>query len=39
MIARGYKDARTLGRRINEMEKRLTKPELITADTKRFRNQ
>ncbi|WP_269622039.1 bifunctional aconitate hydratase 2/2-methylisocitrate dehydratase [Prochlorococcus marinus] len=33
MIARGYKDARTLGRRITEMEKWLKEPNLIKADS------
>ncbi len=32
MIARGYKDARTLSRRIKEMEEWLKKPELLHAD-------
>lgn len=32
MMARGYKDARTLNRRINEMEKWLKKPKLLKAD-------
>ncbi len=32
MIARGYKDPRTIGRRIQEMKKWLDKPEIITAD-------
>ncbi len=32
MIARGYKDARTIGRRIKEMEDWLKKPELLKAD-------
>tara|TARA_Y100001968_G_scaffold77053_1_gene68398 strand:+ start:190 stop:2793 length:2604 start_codon:yes stop_codon:yes gene_type:complete len=33
MIARGYKDPRTLGRRIKKMEKWLESPELISADS------
>ena len=32
MIARGYQDARTLARRIAEMEKWLANPELMSAD-------
>ncbi len=32
MIARGYKDSRTLGRRIKSMESWLNNPELISAD-------
>ncbi|CAI8170078.1 MAG: Aconitate hydratase B [Prochlorococcus marinus str. MIT 9215] len=32
MIARGYEDARTLGRRIQSMEAWLAKPELLGAD-------
>ena len=32
MIARGYKDRRTLSRRINEMKKWLKKPNLVKAD-------
>ncbi len=32
MIARGYKDARTIGRRIKEMENWLKNPYLLTAD-------
>ncbi len=33
MIARGYKDARTIGRRIKEMEDWLKKPNLLSADS------
>tara|TARA_Y100001968_G_scaffold311163_1_gene332927 strand:+ start:2930 stop:5533 length:2604 start_codon:yes stop_codon:yes gene_type:complete len=33
MIARGYQDAKTLGRRIKSMESWLTKPELLKKDT------
>jgi len=33
MIARGYKDARTISRRIKEMEDWLKKPALLSADS------
>ena len=33
MIARGYKDARTISRRIKEMEDWLRKPNLLSADS------
>jgi len=33
MIARGYKDARTISRRIKEMEDWLKKPDLLSADS------
>ena len=32
MIARGYQDARTLGRRIKSMQKWVDNPSLLSAD-------